>query len=104
MQYSVYHPQGHYKWHRDIGTEDNISSQRVVAATLQLSEPEDYMGGLLEVQKPFIRLNQKGYDIISVEKERGMVSIFPAGWKHRVTPVTKGIRKTLVMWGLKGSH
>jgi len=30
-----------------------------------------------------------------------MVTSFPAGWRHRVTPVTHGIRKTLVMWGLR---
>jgi PKHD-type hydroxylase len=95
MQYSVYHPQGHYKWHRDIGSEDNIASQRVVAATLQLSNPEDYMGGILEIDHP------GNGNKIEVEKERGLISVFPAGWRHRVIPVTKGIRKTLIMWGLK---
>ena len=97
MQYSVYHPTGHYKWHRDIGTEDNTEN-RVVSATLQLSDPEDYMGGILEIQIPkFYGV----HDVVKVEKERGMVSMFPSGWRHRVTPVEKGIRKSLVMWGLK---
>ena len=33
-----------------------------------------------------------------VEKEKGLVTIFPSYMLHRVTPVTKGIRKSLVLW------
>jgi len=98
FQYSIYKETGHYKWHKDTGTADEMQRARVATAILQLSEPEDYMGGILEVKLPRSLTSR----VIKVEKERGMVSIFPAGWKHRVTPVTKGIRKTLVMWGLKG--
>ena len=100
FQYSIYKEAGHYKWHKDTGTADEMQRARVATAILQLSEPEDYMGGILEVKLPRSLL-VNDFRVIQVEKERGMVSIFPAGWKHRVTPVTKGIRKTLVMWGLK---
>ena len=93
FQYSVYHVGGHYDWHRDLGANDEIVSNRVISGVLQLSEPTDYKGGLLEVENHF------GQHLI--EKERGMVTSFPAGWRHRVTPVTCGIRKTLVMWGLR---
>ena len=97
FQYSIYKEAGHYKWHKDTGTADEMQRARVATAILQLSEPEDYMGGILEVKLPKSLTSR----VIKVEKERGMISIFPAGWEHRVTPVTKGIRKTLVMWGLK---
>ena len=93
FQYSVYHVGGHYDWHRDLGANDEIVSNRVISGVLQLSEPTDYTGGLLEVENHF------GQHLI--EKERGMVTSFPAGWRHRVTPVTHGVRKTLVMWGLQ---
>ena len=97
FQYSIYKEAGHYKWHKDTGTADEMQRARVATAILQLSEPEDYMGGILEVKLPKSLTSR----VIKVEKERGMISIFPAGWEHRVTPVTKGIRKTLVIWGLK---
>jgi len=93
FQYSVYHVGGHYDWHRDIGANDEIVSNRVISGVLQLSEPTDYKGGLLEVKNHFGQH--------TIEKEFGMITSFPAGWRHRVTPVTHGIRKTLVMWGLR---
>ena len=93
FQYSVYDVGGHYDWHRDIGANDEIVSDRVISGILQLSEPTDYKGGLLEIEGIF--------GSHTTEKERGMVTSFPAGWRHRVTPVTHGIRKTLVMWGLR---
>ncbi len=93
FQYSVYTVGCHYKWHRDIGAVDEIVSDRVISGVLQLSEPTDYQGGLLEVENHFGQH--------TVEKEYGMLTSFPAGWRHRVTPVTHGIRKTLVMWGLR---
>ena len=93
FQYSVYDVGGHYDWHRDIGANDESVSDRVIAGILQLSEPTDYKGGLLEVENIFGNH--------TIEKERGMITTFPAGWRHRVTPVTHGVRKTLVMWGLR---
>ena len=93
FQYSVYTVGCHYKWHRDVGAVDEIVSDRVISGVLQLSEPTDYQGGLLEVENHFGQH--------TVEKEYGMLTSFPAGWRHRVTPVTHGIRKTLVMWGLR---
>ena len=93
FQYSVYNVGGHYDWHRDLGANDEIVSNRVISGVLQLSEPTDYQGGLLEVENHFGQH--------TVEKEFGMITTFPAGWRHRVTPVTHGVRKTLVMWGLR---
>jgi len=93
FQYSVYNVGGHYDWHRDLGANDEIVSNRVISGVLQLSEPTDYKGGLLEVENHFGQH--------TVEKEFGMITTFPAGWRHRVTPVTHGVRKTLVMWGLR---
>ena len=93
MQYSVYYVKGHYKWHRDIGHQDNVANERIVTGVLQLIDPEAYTGGILQVDT--------GSEIVEVEKERGMLSVFPAGWRHKVTPVKSGVRKTLIMWGLK---
>ena len=93
FQYSVYNVNGHYDWHRDVGSNNDIVSDRVISGVLQLSEPTEYKGGQLEVENH--------YGQHTIEKEFGMITSFPAGWRHRVTPVTHGIRKTLVMWGLR---
>ena len=93
MQYTVYDSKGsHYDWHRDIGG-DEIAKARVTVGIVQLSHPSEYRGGVLQIK----------YEdqVIDVMKTKGMVTTFPIQLEHRVTPVTSGVRKTLIMWGLK---
>ena len=94
MQYTVYHgtEKSHYTWHRDIGTGDKIMRARVNVGIIQLSDPSDYKGGVLQLKQED--------KIIDVMKMKGMVTTFPIDMLHRVTPVTSGVRKTLIMWGL----
>ena len=93
MQYTVYDSKGsHYDWHRDIGSGDNIAKARVNVAIVQLSDPGDYKGGVLQIKHED--------EVIDVMKTKGMVTTFPIELLHRVTPVVSGIRKTLIMWGL----
>ena len=94
MQYTVYYKGGHYDWHRDLGDGDAIMKARVNAGVLQLSDPSEYGGGILQIKTD----KEK---IIDVMKQKGMVTSFPVDTLHKVTPVTSGIRKTLIMWGLK---
>ena len=94
MQYTVYDSKGsHYDWHRDIGSGDNIAKARINVAVLQLSDPGDYKGGVLQIKHED--------QVIDVMKMRGMTTTFPIQLEHRVTPVVSGVRKTLIMWGLK---
>ena len=92
MQYTVYYDKGHYDWHRDIGGNDPIQKARINVAVLQLSSPSEYKGGVLQIKHEDT--------IIDVMKTKGMVTTFPIQLEHRVTPVTSGVRKTLIMWGL----
>ena len=92
MQYTVYYDKGHYDFHRDIGTGDEIMKARVNVGILQLSSPSKYKGGVLQLKHED--------EVIDVMKTKGMVTTFPIDMEHRVTPVTSGIRKTLIMWGL----
>ena len=39
-----------------------------------------------------------GKDPITIGKERGLIALFPSYTMHRVTPVTKGTRYSLVAW------
>ena len=94
MQYTVYDSKGsHYDWHRDVGSGDEIMKARINVAVLQLSNPNEYKGGVLQIK----------YEdqVIDVMKTKGMVTTFPIQLEHKVTPVTSGVRKTLIMWGLK---
>ncbi len=93
MQYTVYDSKGsHYDWHRDIGNGDKIMKARVNVGIVQLSSPSEYKGGVLQIKHQD--------QVIDVMKTKGMVTTFPISMLHRVTPVTSGVRKTLIMWGL----
>jgi PKHD-type hydroxylase len=89
LQYTVYseEDEGCYDWHRDLGSQ---TAPRKLSAVVQLSDPDDYEGGDLEL------MTSKTPDVVDRCAGRGVV--FPSFVLHRVTPVTKGVRKTLVAW------
>jgi len=89
IQFTVYHEGGgHYDWHLDIGPRE--LSWRKISLTIQMSEDEDYEGGELE----FMRGPNPG----KAPRGKGVVVIFPSYILHRVSPVTKGTRKSMVLW------
>jgi PKHD-type hydroxylase len=90
LQFTVYtgDNRGHYDWHQDGGA--NTNSPRKLSIVIQLSDPADYEGGDLEI------LTSRSPVVIN--KQKGLAAVFPSYVLHRVTPVTKGIRKTLVAW------
>lgn len=93
MQFTEYkaEDQGHYTWHIDTGLNpENSFSPRKLSIVLQLSDPEEYEGGDLELFTSDPPLQ--------ILKCKGLVAAFPSYTLHRVTPVTKGIRRTLVVW------
>jgi PKHD-type hydroxylase len=90
LQYTIYDGiDDHYTWHLDRG--GTISdTPRKLSLVLQLSDPSEYEGGDLEIFA--------APEPVKIEKQKGLVVAFPSFILHRVTPVTKGIRKTLVVW------
>tara|TARA_Y100000592_G_scaffold100993_1_gene184367 strand:- start:2493 stop:3113 length:621 start_codon:yes stop_codon:yes gene_type:complete len=91
IQYTEYHAteKGHYNWHIDLGP--GFASLRKISLTINLSDPNEYEGGVLEFD---IGGKVKTYG----PREQGAICLFPSYLPHRVTPVTKGIRKSLVLW------
>lgn len=90
MQYTVYDSNSsHYTWHMDKGPLTG-SPPRKLSLVLQLSDPEEYEGGNLELMTIA--------DPIVTEKKKGLIYAFPSWVMHRVTPVTRGTRRTLVVW------
>ena len=79
---------GHYDWHLDIGPKS--INHRKVSVVVQLSNPEDYVGGDLELHP--------GSNSFAVPRSKGAVVIFPSFILHRVTPLTSGLRRSLVLW------
>jgi PKHD-type hydroxylase len=67
-------------------------NHRKLSMTIQLSEPNEYEGGEFEIDPEFGVLDQ------AVIKQRGTVLVFPSFLRHRVAPVTSGIRRSLVCW------
>jgi len=92
MQYTVYDGKknDHYTWHQDSGVMGGSNSPRKFSLILQLSDPSDYVGGDIEIYSN----PQPGL----VDKQKGLIVAFPSYTLHRVTPVTHGLRKTLVVW------
>jgi len=92
LQYTVYgQEESHYTWHMDRGmSKSSGSAPRKLSLVLQLSDPDEYEGGDLQLfTQP---------ETITIEKKKGLVVAFPSFIMHRVTPVTKGTRRTLVVW------
>jgi PKHD-type hydroxylase len=88
-QYVEYRPGwGQFDWHNDYshGLSD---APRKLTIIIQLSEPEDYEGGALEIM---------GTRVEELPRARGTIAVFPSLLFHRVTPVVRGLRRSLVSW------
>jgi PKHD-type hydroxylase len=89
LQYTVYRAGdgSHYDWHVDHG---HTGRRRKLSLVLQLSAPSDYEGCELQIHAA----NQ----VDTAPKVRGTLIAFPSYVLHRVTPITAGTRRSLVMW------
>ena len=93
-QYTTYNaePKGkqgdHYDYHLDV--DGSYGVQRKISIVVQLSDEKDYEGGELELRT--------SSNIFIAEKSIGSVLVFPSFTLHKVHPVTKGKRNSLVLW------
>lgn len=88
LQLTEYNEGDFFDWHMDFGARE--ISARKVSITVQLSDPDEYEGGELQ----FMSNN----NIVVAPRERGTVVVFPSFVTHRVTPVTRGVRRSIVGW------
>ena len=112
MQYTQYSEGEFYNWHNDAGLaqqykpvavgnrqdglaedylKEKVEMVRKLSFVLQLSNPDDYEGGNLQL------LDESGRSYIAPRK-RGTVILFDSRTQHRVLKVKKGTRKSLVGW------
>jgi PKHD-type hydroxylase len=88
-QYTEYPEGGFYDWHMDCDlVMKSEPPVRKISMTLILSGDNEFEGGGLEVAKPGQIIRPK----------QGHAIFFASFINHRVIPVTKGLRKSLVMW------
>ena len=93
VQFAQYRNEAFYDWHRDGDVSENNS--RKLSITVQLSDPSEYEGGNLEIKGLF---SGKKLEMDKETTMQGTIILFPSILLHRVTPVTKGIRYSLVQW------
>ena len=95
IQFTLYDSKnkGKYDWHMDTDFMSDNCFHRKMSVIIQLSDPSDYEGGKVE-------LKDSGFSTQDEENimQKGSVIAFPSFWEHRVTPVTKGKRMSLIGW------
>ena len=100
FQYTSYNSaeKGNYNWHMDTCLGDrelpsDMPQPRKLSMSLLLNDPDkDYDGGEFQIN---LGIEAKAQ---SIPFKRGRAVFFPSWLIHRVTPVTKGFRKSLVVW------
>lgn len=114
IQFTYYQEGEYYSWHNDAGlgqsyklfgerssgvtqevVHDFLSKEceyvRKLSVVVQLSDPDEYEGGNLQI------MDDCGKYYIA-PRNRGSVIIFDSRSQHRVLKVKKGLRKSLVAW------
>jgi PKHD-type hydroxylase len=90
LQFTQYvAPHGKYDAHIDKAFGAQI---RKLSIVVQMSNPDDYEGGDLQI------LTSGESKPLNVKRSMGTLIAFPSYTLHRVTPVTRGVRNSLVGW------
>ena len=92
LQHSVYNaPTGHYDWHIDAMNKGQHGLTRKISLSIGLNDPNEYEGGEWVVGAP-------GKYSTSFKLEKNQVLFFNSVVTHKVNPVTRGVRQSLVVW------
>ena len=95
FQYTTYdaETEGRYDWHTDMEFNSSHSTDlepRKLSLTLLLND--DFEGGEFQINVG------KEENAITVPVPKGRIIFFPSFMIHRVKPITKGTRRSLVVW------
>jgi len=112
IQFTKYKLNQYYDWHCDSWNKpydkpNNLNEHgkvRKLSMTCQLTDGSEYKGGELEFDfrnyDPPLRDESKHLRQAKEILPKGSIVVFPSFVWHRVKPVTKGVRYSLVMWNL----
>ena len=110
-QFTKYKLNQFYDWHSDSWDKayhkpDTLDHGKIrkLSMTCQLTDGSEYEGGELEFDfrnyDPHMRKESKHLKQAKEILPKGSIIVFPSFVWHRVKPVTKGTRYSLVMWNL----
>ena len=106
-QFTIYKKGQYYDWHFDSWNKPYAKEGptkgriRKLSVTVSLSDPKTYKGGELEFDFRQHDDEKKRKTFICKEiLPKGSIVVFPSFVWHRVKPVTKGVRYSLVVWNL----
>ena len=88
-QFTEYPKKGFYDWHMD--SDVNMQHEppvRKISMTVLLNHESQFEGGELELMAPGKK----------AKLTQGNAIVFASFLSHRVAPVTRGVRQSLVMW------
>ena len=91
-QFTEYPKKGFYDWHMDLNAfgASGENPIRKISMTCLLSDPSEFTGGELMFSDAG---QQKPLDL-----KQGQAIFFASFLRHKVAPVKKGIRRSMVMW------
>ena len=92
LQFTEYSDVGHkYDMHHDVDYNRQDGLHRKLSIVVQLSDPEEYEGGVLT----FAHTQNPDPDSLI---KRGSIICFLSYLEHGVSPITSGSRTSLVGW------
>jgi PKHD-type hydroxylase len=106
-QFTIYKKGQYYDWHCDSWDkpykEEGPTKGKIrkLSSTIQLTDPKEYEGGELEFDfRQYDPDKKRKTQICKEISPKGSIVVFPSFVWHRVKPVTKGLRYSLVIWNL----
>ena len=112
-QFTKYKLNQYYDWHTDPWekpyqrknpNDPDNGKVRKLSMTCQLTDGSEYTGGELEFDfrnyDPNMRDESKHIRQVKEILPKGSIVVFPSHLWHRVKPVTRGTRYSLVLWHL----
>ena len=99
-QFTIYKENQYYHWHQDSHNQMIDGNIRKLSVTVSLEDGDAYEGGNLEFDLRN-RDDSKSHILSATEaRAKGSIIVFPSFVWHRVTPITKGTRYSLVIWSV----
>ena len=108
-QFTMYEKKHHYNWHcdsfpdpypMDHKFENFRGKTRKLSMTICLSNSNDFSGGDFQFDYRNREDGKPNIDTVKEIREKGSILIFPSNIYHRITPIKKGTRYSLVVWFL----
>jgi len=98
LQFTIYNELDYYNWHVDQNASPYKNGKiRKISMSILLNDPSDFEGGELQFD---LRNSLQGDPVLhTIDLNiQGSLVVFPSFLWHRVKPVKKGTRYSLVCW------